>query len=351
VPGAFFPALRETDPQSREFKCWEPPAVIQSLVQVAKNGVRGLLALDETGATRRVGAADTTRGLAQLALKKQSRLATLAMESSGEAIELDGFELLGPIDHPDPAHLVVSGTGLTHLGSAEGRDAMHQAVGDGIATDSMRMFLMGLEGGKPGPRTVGVQPEWFYKGDGGILVSTGAPLLAPGFARSGGEEPEIVGVYLIDDGGVPVRLGFALGNEFSDHVMESFNYLWLGHSKLRQAALGPELRLGDLPAEIRGVSRIERRGRTVWGKDFKSGEQNMSHSIANLEHHHFKYAQFRRPGDIHVHFFGAATLSYSDGIEIEPGDEFEITSDAFHLPLRNRMVRETDGALISVRAA
>ena len=77
----------------------------------------------------------------------------------------------------------------------------------------------------------------------------------------------------------------------------------------------------------------------------------MSHSIGNLEHHHFKYAQFRRPGDVHVHFFGAAAFSYSDGIEVQPGDEFEITSDAFQLPLRNQMARGDGAAPISVRAA
>lgn len=65
----------------------------------------------------------------------------------------------------------------------------------------------------------------------------------------------------------------------------------------------------------------------------------MSHSIANLEHHHFKYALFRRPGDIHVHFFGTATLSFSEGIATRPGDVFEIEAAPFGLPLRNRLVR------------
>ncbi len=60
----------------------------------------------------------------------------------------------------------------------------------------------------------------------------------------------------------------------------------------------------------------------------------MSHSIANLEHHHFKYALFRRPGDVHVHFFGTATLSFSDWTT-QPGDVFEIEADAFTLPVRN----------------
>ncbi len=38
--------------------------------------------------------------------------------------------MLAPLDHPDPAHLLVTGTGLTHLGSAEGRDSMHKDLSD-----------------------------------------------------------------------------------------------------------------------------------------------------------------------------------------------------------------------------
>lgn len=118
-------------------------------------------------------------------------------------------------------------------------------------------------------------------------------------------------------------------------MTERGNYLWLAHSKLRPAALGPELLLGDLPADVRGTSRIIRDGATVWEKPFLSGEANMSHSIANLEHHHFKYAGFRRPGDVHVHFFGTATLSFSEGFETKPGDVFEIAAAPFSLSVSN----------------
>jgi len=197
------------------------------------------------------------------------------------------------------------------------------------------MFLMGVEGGKPAPGATGVQPEWFYKGDGSTLVGTGDPLTSPAFALDAGEEPEIAGIYLIDRDGMPVRLGFALGNEFSDHVTERGNYLWLAHSKLRHAAIGPELRLGELPQDVRGTSRILRDGSVLWEKPFLSGEANMSHSLANLEHHHFKYGLFRRSGDVHVHFFGTATASFADGVVTKEGDVFELEADAFRLPLRN----------------
>lgn len=256
------------------------------------------------------------------------------------AAEFAAGRFLAPIDHEDPAHLVLSGTGLTHLGSAQGRDKMHrEAAAAAHQTDSMRMFLEGLAGGKPADGGVGQQPEWFYKGDGSQLVGPDEALEMPCFAQDGGEEPELAGVYLIGPDGTPCRLGFALANEFSDHVTERHNYLWLAHSKLRRAALGPELLIGEAPADIRGTSRILRGGKVLWEKPFLTGEANMSHTLANLEHHHFKYGLFRQPGQVHVHFFGTATLSFSDGLRTEPGDVFEIAAEPFTLPCRNPLTR------------
>src|SRR5918994_1056027 len=96
----------------------------------------------------------------------------------------------------------------------------------------------------------------------------------PAFALDGGEEAEIAMLYLVDDGGRPRRVGYALGNEFSDHVLERQNYLYLAH-------------------------------------------------------HHFKSPLFRPPGDVHVHFIGAAVLSFTAGLRTEEGDVFEIAAEPF----------------------
>lgn len=279
--------------------------------------------------------------LALAAVAAERPLATLIPEG-GEAVDLAALAAEGrldaPLRHPEPARMFLTGTGLTHTGSASARDAMH-ANPEGLS-DSMKMFRLGVEGGKPGPGRAGVQPEWFYKGTGVQAVAPGDPLFSPAFALDGGEEPEIAGYYLIGADGRPWRVGFSLANEFSDHVTERINYLYLAHSKLRPAALGPELLVGELPRDIRGVSRIRRGEVTLWEKPFLSGEANMSHTIANLEHHHFKYALFRQPGDLHVHMFGTATLSFADGVTAEPGDVFEIEAEAFGLPLANPLAVE-----------
>lgn len=268
----------------------------------------------------------------------QGLAAEIARRELGETVDLTRAEFELPVSHPDPAHLHLTGTGLTHLGSASARDAMHaKLAGAETLTDSMKMFRMGLDGGRPTAGEVGAQPEWFYKGNGYAAVAPGAALEAPGFAEDGGEEPELAGIYLIGPDGTPHRIGWALGNEFSDHVTERVNYLWLAHSKLRVASYGPEILVGDLPADVRGTSAIIRGGKTLWEKPFLSGDANMSHSFGNLEHHHFKYDIFRQPGDLHVHYFGTATLSFADGIKTEAGDVFEIAVPDFGQPLRNTL--------------
>jgi hypothetical protein len=251
--------------------------------------------------------------------------------------------LLQPLDHPDPAHCLVSGTGLTHLGSANARNAMHtNADADSPMTDSMRLFQWGLEGGKPADGQISVQPEWFYKGNGYNVVPPEHPLVSPPFALDGGEEAELVGLYVIAESGEILRVGFALGNEFSDHVMEAKNYLYLAHSKLRSCSFGPEIIIGEPPMEISGKVRIERNGQTLWDAPFLTGETHMSYTISNLEHHHFKYELFRKPGDVHCHFFGTSTLSSKAGIVSQKGDCFEISAQGFGRPLRNSLEKTPD---------
>jgi len=317
---------------------------LRLLQHVDVDGTRSVIAATSEGAAFVTGV-DSVRTLAERAIADGKDLAG-AVAACGKgtsvdiAAELAAGRLTAPIDHVDPAHLIMTGTGLTHLGSAEGRDKMHRAAADAEKqTDSMRMFLEGVEGGKPAVGARGQQPEWFYKGDGSGLVAPGAAFAMPDFAQDGGEEPELAGIYLIGPDGTPFRLGLCLANEFSDHVTERHNYLWLAHSKLRQASLGPELLVGTPPQHIEGASRIHRDGALLWEKPFLSGEANMSHSIANLEAHHFKYDIFRRPGDIHVHFFGTATLSFADGVATREGDVFEIEAAPFTLPLRNTLTK------------
>lgn len=313
------------------------------LVQLSQDGKRSVAVVGDDGSCANLVGYTTAYDLLMAAFRAGKPAADFITPLvTGSSVNyksaLSAGEVLPPLDHPDPAHCYVTGTGLTHLGSAAGRDKMHSAAAGGQLTDSMKMFNMGLEDGKKGEN--GVQPEWFYKGDGSIISPPGGDFKSPSFALDGSEEPECVGLYLVSDDGVPFRCGFCLGNEFSDHTTERQNYLYLAHSKLRNCSFGPELLVGDLPADVQGMSRIYRDGKVLWEKPFVSGEANMSHYIKNLEHHHFKYKQFCRPGDLHVHYFGTATLSYSDDVRTETGDVFEVEAAPFVASLRNTLAQD-----------
>ena len=301
---------------------------------------------------------DSVHALATAALESGRTLAAQAERDAGDdsldygEIYEGGAEwrILPAIDHPDePARCLVSGTGLTHIRSAANRQAMH-AVGEQV-TDSMRMYESGLEGGRPVAGGVGVAPEWFYKGSGTILRAHNESLAIPSHAEDGGDEPEIAGVYIIDAAGNPRRIGMAAGNEFSDHQLERKNYLYLAASKLRTCAIGPELETEPRFDKVTGEVSIWRHGARLWSKVLQTGESVMCHSLANLEHHHFKFVQHRRPGDVHIHFFGADAFSFGEGIRLTDGDVMEVRFDGFGRPLRNTVHIDSDArALVTVRA-
>ena len=259
------------------------------------------------------------------------------------------WRVLPPIDHPaEPSRCLVSGTGLTHLGSARDRQDMHAIASEDL-TDSMKMFRWGIAGGRPAEGQIGTPPEWFYKGSGTILRAHNEPLEIPAYAEDGGEEAEIAGIYIIAADGRPHRIGMACGNEFSDHVFEKKNYLNLAGSKLRTPALGPEIALDPAFDSVAGEVTIERAGKTLWNKKIRTGEAEMCHSLRNMEHHHFKYEGHRRAGDVHVHFFGADCLSFGEGIRLASGDVMQVQFAGFGRPLRNPLqVAAASPALIDV---
>jgi hypothetical protein len=289
-------------------------------------------------------------------------------ESFGVPISYDAvyhgqseWKLLAPIDHPDgPARCLVTGTGLTHKASAENRSSMHVSSRMGSPhpaeavqplNDSMKMYRIGLEGGRPDAGKIGEAPEWFYKGSGTVLKAHNEALTVPNFAEDGGDEAEIAGIYVIGPDETPFRVGFVQGNEFSDHVTESKNYLYLAPSKLRQCAIGPELIVGGDFGDVPGQIAIQRGGEVVWQAKIASGEANMCHSLANLEHHHFKYDQHRRRGDMHIHFFGADHFSFRDRVRLQDGDVMSVSFDGFGRSLHNPIrIDRSPQALVTARA-
>ncbi len=332
------------------------------LVQISNGSERRVALVDEPH-LRCLVDVHSTYELATKCLRASGSLETMARSLAvGEQLSYDEvydcsseWRLLSPVDVPEqPWRVLVSGTGLTHLGSAKERQAMHLATQPQetvVMTDSMRMFQWGVEGGRPVEGTAGVAPEWFYKGNGSSIRAPFEAIEIPSHAEDGGEEAELAGVYVVDEAGDPVRLGMVVGNEFSDHKFEKRNYLNLAGSKLRACSIGPELVVGGGFSAVYGEVRIERGGETLWHRLIASGEDNMCHSLANLEHHHFKFSGHRQPGDVHVHFFGANALSFGEGVVLRDGDVMEVKFEDYGRALRNPVREEmSSSAMVRVRS-
>jgi hypothetical protein len=305
------------------------------LVQFLEEGLNRAVGLVDGDVLRRIEGLDSVYQLAFAAIDGERPLREVVEKhaTGGTVPYDDNLIYLPSFDYPqERSRCLISGTGLTHRKSAQARNSMH--TGAQTVTDSMRMYEWGVEGGRPEPGAIGAQPEWFYKGSGHILRGHNEPLDIPPYADDGGDEPELAGCYVIDWSGAPRRVGLTMGNEFSDHVMERKNYLYLAPSKLRQCSIGPELVVDPQFDDVRGLARIERGGSEIWRKELATGEAHMCHSLSNMEHHHFKYSAHRQPGDAHVHFFGAGAFSFGD-VTLEDGDVMEIAFEGYGRPLRN----------------
>jgi len=266
------------------------------------------------------------------------------LESKGKSYDyaqlLKSDKMLPSFSHPDPMRCFVTGTGLTHLGSTQARDQMHKKDNTN-KTDSQKMFDMGVERGKPPKGQIGVQPEWFYKGNGTILRAHGQALSVPSYADDGGEEPEIAVCYFTTSAGQVHRIGYTMCNEWSDHPMEKVNYLWLAPSKLRELAIGPELIIMEHFKSFSGYCKITRNGSDIYNSGtLLTGEDNMSHSLDNIEFHHFKHEVFRYPQIASIHTLGTSKLSFPNRGAFEEGDAIEIGFEGFGHPLKNTVAKK-----------
>ena len=74
----------------------------------------------------------------------------------------------------------------------------------------------------------------------------------------------------LDKNGQPIRIGFTTSNEFSDHVMEKKNYLYLAPSKLRNCSIGPELVIDQDFSHLKGTVSVF----TEWKNSMVCGCKN-----------------------------------------------------------------------------
>jgi len=125
------------------------------LIQIKKGKVRRVALVEEPN-VRFLDTSSSICELAHIAIAAGMKLSEVARQrAKRETLDYtpiyDGrseWRLLPAIDHPEePSRCLISGTGLTHLGSARGRQSMHATATEDL-TDSMKMFRWGVEGGR-----------------------------------------------------------------------------------------------------------------------------------------------------------------------------------------------------------
>ena len=307
------------------------------------------IGVTEAGLVHPLKTSQDLYGLSLMAIAHKSSLVDI-LSSLDRQVPIDYLALLSsgrilpPIPHIDPLHILISGTGLTHTNSVLMRKDMHQTR----LTEAQNIFHNGLSDGKPDVGQLGAMPEWFFKGFGCQIKTSNQQLIIPQYVLEGGEEAELVVIYIIGYDGSPYRLGFTLGNEFSDHKLEKKNHYYLARSKLCECSIGTDLFLGDMPDRTLGTIRIQRNGMDIWNKRYETGSEKIIYSLENIEKHFFKYDMFCVPGQVHVFFLGADTISFKDDVQLKNGDKIIIDSDFFPNPLINYVKQESELKNLSV---
>lgn len=290
----------------------------------------------------------------KMALKKEQTLSQYIAENLSN-VYLDIVDIASPsftfkaISHRHPMSTWVGGTGLTHKNRAvirkhmENLDAKNESL-----SDSEKIYMAGVHDGKKQLSQEGARPEWFFKGHAEQIVTSGEPLPIPSHDIGGGEEAELVGVYYVDENKHIHRLGFCLGNEFSDHTLERENHFYISQCKLRAFALSSEIMIGELPTNVQLTSCIYRDEQLLWQAQIATGQDNMIHSYGNIESHVFRHAQFLTPDTLYYHFMGTSHISYVDGVCMQNNDIVKIESDYFMFPLINQIKKHQQSHVVHI---
>jgi hypothetical protein len=158
---------------------------------------------------------------------------------------------------------------------------------------------------------------WSYRGSGASLYGHGEPLPVALPSAALAAPGDLAAVYVIGPDRAPRRVGVTPGN----------------HSRF--SSIGPELTLdADLPS-VEGRARVMRKRRQAWAETLSSAGAPLLLALAAIEPDHFESADFRQPGDAHVHFFGERFFGARQGTALKDGDEAVIEFENLGRALRN----------------
>ena len=215
----------------------------------------------------------------------------IELQLSDEILDVEKLQIENaftfPVSHQHNDATWIGGTGLTHSNRALIRKVMEE-IPENKLSDSQKIYQLGIKEGKLKAGISTARPEWFFKGHLCNARTHGQTLDVPWYDLGGGEEAELVAVYYITPNSELYRIGFCLGNEFSDHILEKENHFYITQCKLRPFSLGAEIIIGDIPEKIQLDVVIFRQNEKLWQAQVNTGESNMVYSYENIENFIFQ---------------------------------------------------------------
>jgi hypothetical protein len=179
------------------------------------------------------------------------------------------------------------------------------------------------------------QPNWFLKGLGDVLRTSGEDLRAPAGAVALTEEAEIVLVYVTAADGTPRYVGHTFGNDLTDIGRFRRHRGHLSYAKLCDAAVAPWLFLGEPPRHVTGRVTVERDGVTRYRGEFTTGTKALHYGLDAIMSELFAHDALLSPGRVHYVYVGADRSSFHGGYRMTDGDRVTLDFTTHGVTLSN----------------
>ncbi|MEU4483771.1 FAH family protein [Streptomyces purpurascens] len=202
-------------------------------------------------------------------------------------------------------------------------------LGDAVVGGFMQTHNVKVDADTPS------QPNWFLKGLGDVLRTTGEELRAPVGSVALTEEAEVVLVHVTDAEGIPRYVGYTFGNDLTDIGRFRRHRGHLSYAKLCDAAVAPWLFLDEPPRHVTGHVTIERDGEPCWRGDFTTGTKALHYGLDDIMSELFSYDALLAPGRVHYAYIGADRSSFHDGFRMADRDRVTLDFASHGVTLSN----------------
>ncbi|MFB7928925.1 MULTISPECIES: FAH family protein [Streptomyces] len=202
-------------------------------------------------------------------------------------------------------------------------------LGDAVVGGFMQTHNVKVDADTPS------QPNWFLKGLGDVLRTSGQDLRAPAGSVALTEEAEVVLVYVTDADGMPRYVGYTFGNDLTDIGRFRRHRGHLSYAKLCDAGVAPWLFLDEPPRQVTGHVTIERDGEPAWRGEFTTGTKALHYGLDDIMSELFSYDALLAPGRVHYVYIGADRSSFHDGFRMTDRDRVTLDFASHGVTLSN----------------